>query len=187
MNKIPLDDMELEVMEALTSMKTDQEIGMPDIDQELVRLQNRKPLRRLMPLRRVAAILVTGLLLSGLGYAAIRTSMFTRSWNEPAEPVAEAPATEMQHPATVVPEIRTMGDSIVLFRDVRLDSIMPMVDQHYGVESCFDADSTRAIRLLLKWDKRLPLDDVLRLLNGFERFQIQRYENSLHVSQPVTD
>lgn len=99
--------MELEVMRAFASRKSDQELGMPDVEQELARLKARRsdlPRMggnrggRLSLLRKVAAILVAALMLTGLSYAAVRTSFFTKSWEAPTsstqrDTVLKAPAT----------------------------------------------------------------------------------------------
>ena len=80
-------------------------------------------------------------------------------------------------------EIKTVGDSIVLFKDVRLDSIMIQMDQHYKVESRFADEETKAIRMLLKWNKRKSLDEVLNLLNGFDRLNVRRESDILIIEQ----
>lgn len=133
-------------------------------------------------IHKIAVSIAFILLLSGLSYAVVRTSFFTRSWNEPIEEV-----TTEQTPKTVSSpvkaEIKTVGDSIVLFKDVRLDSIMMQMEQHYKVESRFADEETKAIRMLLKWNKRKSLDDVLNLLNGFDRLNVRRESDILIIEQ----
>ncbi|MDO4822770.1 MAG: DUF4974 domain-containing protein [Bacteroidales bacterium] len=133
-------------------------------------------------IHKIAVSIAFILLLSGLCYAVVRTSFFTRSWNEPIEEV-----TTEQTPKTasspVKAEIKTVGDSIVLFKDVRLDSIMMQMEQHYKVESRFADEETKAIRMLLKWNKRKSLDDVLNLLNGFDRLNVRRESDILIIEQ----
>ena len=116
----------------------------------------------------------------------MRTSFFTRSWNEPlGEATAEpTPKTDSStDSSTVKAEIKVIGDSIVLFKDVRLDSIMMQMEQHYKVESRFADEETKAIRMLLKWNKRKSLDDVLNLLNGFDRLNVRRESDILIIEQ----
>lgn len=195
--KQPEDNMELEVMRAFTSRKSDQEMGMPDVEQELARLKARRSdLPRmggnrgghLSLLRKVAAILVAALMLTGLSYAAVRTSFFTQSWNDtsaedytavsPSSPLSETEAV-----SSATPEMTLVGDSVILFKDVRLDSILMQIDPYYKVESRLTDNELRKIRLLFKWQKQHSLDEVLQRLNGFERFQIRREENTLIVEQ----
>lgn len=202
--KQPENNMELEVMRAFNSRKTDQEIAMPDVEQELSRLKARMATSRspkgedsqasshlyigVHSLRKVAAILVAALVLTSLSYAAVRTSFFTHSWNEANEQVAEpTPNAEPTEQPACKPEITMKGDSIVLFKDVRLDSILMLTDVHYEVESQFNDAELRQIRLLFKWHKQHSLDEVLQRLNGFERFQIRREENNLIVEQPQAE
>lgn len=185
-------------MRAFTSRKSDQEIGMPDVELELARLRaKRSDLSRmkvsrrehLLPLRKVAAILVVALVLTGLSYAAVRTSFFTQSWNEDKTQVVEQKTTDAEPSEQPVckPVITQQGDSIVLFKDVRLDSILMLTDVHYEVKSRFGDDDLRQVRLLFKWHKQHSLDEVLQRLNGFERFQIRREENKLFVEQPQAE
>lgn len=149
-------------------------------EQNIVQLHSSR--KTLSPIRKIAASIAFFLLLSGLSYAVVRTSFFTRSWNEPIEEV-----TTEQTPKTasspVKAEIKTVGDSIVLFKDVRLDSIMMQMEQHYKVESRFADEETKAIRMLLKWNKRKSLDDVLNLLNGFDRLNVRRESDILIIEQ----
>ncbi len=135
-----------------------------------------------LQINKIAASIALFLVLTGLSYAVVRISFFTRSWNEPTKEVI-AEQTPKIDPSTVKPEIKTVGDSIVLFKDVRLDSIMMQMDQHYKVESRFADEQTKAIRMLLKWNKKKPLDEVLNLLNGFERLNVRREDNTLIIEQ----
>lgn len=192
--KQPEDNMELEVMRAFTSRKSDQEMGMPDVEQELARLKARRsdlPRMggsrggRLSLQRKVAAILVAALMLTGLSYAAVRTSFFTQSWNEDKAQVAEvqtADADPTEHTA-YAPEIKMVGDSVILFKDYRLDSIMMQIDKYYQVESQFADAESRSMRLLFKWNRQHSLEEVLERMNGFERFKVRREENKLIVEQ----
>ena len=192
--KQPEDNMELEVMRAFTSRKSDQAMGMPDVEQELARLKARRsdlPRMggsrggRLSLLRKVAAILVAALMLTGLSYAAVRTSFFTQGWNEDKAQVAEvksADADPTEHTA-YAPEIKMVGDSVILFKDFRLDSIMMQIDKYYQVESQFADTESRSMRLLFKWNRQHSLEEVLERMNGFERLKVRREEDKLIVEQ----
>ena len=72
----------------------DKKIGMPDVDAEWKKFEQehsalftentpfatRQNAR--LSLRKIAAILVAVLMLTGFGYAAVRTSFFTKGWDE---------------------------------------------------------------------------------------------------------
>lgn len=149
-------------------------------EQNIVQINSNK--KTLFPMRKIAASIAFFLLLSGLSYALVRTSFFTRSWNAPNEEVT-AEQTPKTDSSPVKAEIKTVGDSIVLFKDVRLDSIMMQMDQHYKVESRFADEEAKAIRMLLKWNKRKSLDEVLNLLNGFDRLNVRRENDILIIEQ----
>lgn len=191
--KQPEDNMELEVMRAFVSQKSDQEIGMPDVEQELARLKARRKdsasaseQHTGISLRKIAAILVATLLLTGLSYAAVRTSFFTQGWDEDKAQVTDVTTTDADPTESIVytPEIKMVGDSVVLFKDFRLDSIMMQIDQHYQVTTRFADESVRGIRMLLKWNPKQPLDEVLDLLNGFERLKVYREKDELIIENP---
>ncbi len=165
---------------------------MPDVDAEWKKFEqeNRSYFAKssgmfMMPLRKIAAILVTALLLTGLGYAAVRTSFFTQGWDEGKAQVAEVNTTDAEPTEHIVytPEIKMVGDTVLLFKDFRLDSIMMQMGEYYQVESQFADDESRSIRLLFKWNKQQSLDEVLERMNGFERFKVRREEDRLIVEQ----
>ena len=191
--KQPEDYMELEVMRAFVSQKSDQEIGMPDVEQELARLKARRKdsasaseQHAGISLRKIAAILVAVLMLTGFGYAAVRTSFFTQAWDEDKAQVTDVTTTDADPTESIVytPEIKMVGDSVVLFKDFRLDSIMMQIDQHYQVTTRFADESVRGIHMLLKWNPKQPLDEVLNLLNGFERLKVYREKDELIIENP---
>ncbi len=154
-------------------------------EQDVVQLHSNR--KTLFSTHKIAASIALFLLLSGLSYAIVRTSFFTRSWNAPTEEVTAEQTQRIDSqkidPTTVKAEIKTVGDSIVLFKDVRLDSIMIQIDQHYKVKSRFADEQTKAIRMLLKWNKRKSLDEVLNLLNGFDRLSVRRENDILIIEQ----
>lgn len=149
-------------------------------EQNIVQINSNK--KTLFPMRKIAASIAFFLLLSGLSYALVRTSFFTRSWNAPTEEATTEQTSKIDS-SNVKAEIKTVGDSIVLFKDVRLDSIMMQMDQHYKVESRFADEETKSIRMLLKWNKRKSLDEVLNLLNGFDRLNVRRESDILIIEQ----
>ena len=181
----------------------DKKIGMPDVDAEWKKFEQehstlfaeKTPFATRqnvgLSLRKIAAILVAVLMLTGFGYAAVRTSFFTKGWDEaPASPKGEDCQTSVANTNENTPPLGEVGrglDTFVLFQDARLDSILMQIDAYYKVESRFADEDLRQIRLLFKWQKQHSLDEVLLRLNGFERFQIRREENTLIVEQPQAE
>ena len=179
----------------------DKKIGMPDVDAEWKKFEQEHSTlftentpfatrqRVGFSLRKIAAILVAVLMLTGFGYAAVRTSFFTKGWDEAP---SDTPKEENLQASVVntnqnTPPLGEVGRESVLFQDARLDSILMQIDVYYKVESRFADEDLRQIRLLFKWQKQHSLDEVLLRLNGFERFQIRRLENTLIVEQPQAE
>ena len=174
----------------MTRDDIDKKIGMPDVNAEWKKFEqeNRSLFARNsrdFSFRKIAAILVAALMLTGLSYAAVRTSFFTQGWNEDKAQVAEvqtADADPTEHTA-YAPEIKMVGDSVILFKDFRLDSIMMQIDNYYQVESQFADAESRSMRLLFKWNRQHSLEEVLERMNGFERFKVRLEEDKLIVEQ----
>lgn len=179
----------------------DKMIGMPDVDAEWEKFEKEhstlftenKPFATRqnvgLSLRKIAAMLVAVLMLTGLSYAAVRTSFFTKGWDEA---LSDSPKEENRQASVVntnqnTPPLGEVGSGSVLFQDARLASILMQIEQYYKVETRFTDESLCQIRLLFKWNKQHSLDEVLLRLNGFERFQIRREENTLIVEQPQAE
>lgn len=191
--KQPENNMELEVMRAFNSRKTDQEIAMPDVEMELSRLKARRQQPSpfvgsswVHSLRKVAAILVAALVLTGLSYAAVHTLISAPSNSTKVEEECQA-STALSSTGQDSSPLGELEGGFILFQDARLDSVMMQIDQYYKVETRFTDENLRQIRLLFKWHKQHSLDEVLQRLNGFERFQIRREENNLIVEQPQAE
>ena len=60
------------------------------------------------------------------------------------------------------------SSSIVVFDDVRLDSIVQVVASHYAKQVVWRNDTLRSLRFLLTWDREGTLDDFIALMNNFE-------------------
>lgn len=179
----------------MTRDDIDKKIGMPDVDAEWKKFEqeNRSLFggnRREFPLRKIAAILVAALMLTGLSYAAVRTSFFTQRWEAPASSTQrESVLTEAPHASRGKDSSQSgeLEKDHVLFDNVRLDSILMQIAPHYKVESYLIGKELQEIRILFKWNKKHSLDEVLQRLNGFERFRIRREENKLIVEQPQAE
>ncbi len=189
--------MELEVMRAFTSLKSDQEIGMPDVEQELARVKSIRRKPTASPLRKIAAILVAALMLTGLGYAAVRTSFFTKGWEAPTNwppqpPIGGAEYNSASEDSPNFLPLKGDGEGqsesgLVLFKNARLDSVVTCIACHYKLRYRFTDESAKGIRMLLKWNKERPVDEVLELLNGFERIKVRCEEDELVIENKTEE
>ena len=178
----------------------DKKIGMPDVDAEWKKFEQEHsalftentPFATRQnvgfSLRKIAAILVAVLMLTGFGYAAVRTFMAPSNSPKGEDSQASSTLSPTGQKSSPLGKLEgAVGDSVILFQDARLDSILMQIDAYYKVESRFADEDLRQIRLLFKWQKQHSLDEVLLRLNGFERFQIRREENTLIVEQPQAE
>lgn len=134
----------------------------------------------LSTLRKVAAVLVGVLLLSGIAYAAInyvRNNQQTtpaRTENTVAAPLNE-PAT-----AQMAVQDSTKTERVV-FEDKELAAMLGEMAAYYGCEVNYRSEAVKKVRLYFTWDKAMEVDDVMAMFNKFERIHITREGKRLTV------
>lgn len=131
-------------------------------------------------LRKVAAVLVGVLLLSGITYAAIR---YVRnvSTTKPVQ-TENAIVTPKHEPATVqmVEQDSTKTERVV-FEDKELVTMLGEMAVYYGCEVSYKSDAVKHVRLYFTWDKAMEVDDVIAMFNKFERIHITKEGKKLTV------
>lgn len=137
---------------------------------------------RLTFMRKIAALFLGIVMLSGFAYAAVRTSFFTQPWS--GQPVAEqvsvpdlAPANLMIIPNDSVP--RPSG--VVTFDNHELADILTSICNAYRVEIVFKDEEQKHIRLHFSYDTKDRLADVIESLNTFEKFRLELKDDKLKV------
>ncbi len=188
---------EIEMLrQAFAQGKTDEEIQMPDAEAELATFMaahknqfERKPLVnverktvRLTFIRKIAALFLGIVMLSGFAYAAVRTSFFTRPWSEEekAEPVVVAdvrPSSLMIVPNDTVPQPK----GVVTFDNHELVDILTSICNAYKVEIVFKNEEQKHIRLHFSYDTKDKLEDVIESLNTFGVFRLELKDKKLNV------
>ncbi|MCR4921199.1 MAG: DUF4974 domain-containing protein [Bacteroidaceae bacterium] len=172
--------------QALEAMITDLD-SCPDTEAAWRRFAQRHPrqtrrsrlLARFMALsklRRIAAIILVAIFLSGLNYAAfsIFRILLPRGGKEPSE-VATVRQRRPQSDDTIPP------DTLFRFDNVQLDSILTMVGRHYGREVVFRDTAARSLRLYTSWHSAQPIEDFVELLREFDAFRLTDEHDTLFV------
>ena len=123
--------------------------------------------RRTHQWRKLAAMFVGFLLLSGLTFAAIQVV------------VRHAQPTANEQTAEANSQLLTPNSSLhspVRFDDVPLDSILSVVSVHYGKAVSFRNGEARALKFITTWHPDAPLTDFIERLNLFDglRLSLQR-------------
>ena len=126
--------------------------------------------------RRVAAVVAVLLVISGLALAAI----FMERRQQPAPPATpHHPTLNTSHPTTITPQTPQPEPQQVLFEDAELQTILQQVGEYYQKKVVFSNDSTRHIRLYIKWNQAESANEMIERLNNFEKVNIKLDGNNI--------
>lgn len=122
------------------------------------------PSRR-VNLRKIAAVLIALLMLSGLTYAAIRMSQNRQDTIE-TEQVIDTVKTV---PANLTPE---GTDKTWTFQNTELQEILEVVTAFYHLRTEYRSEAPRHVRFYVKWDKTEGIQSLVDRLNKSEKVNI---------------
>lgn len=150
--------------------------------------QTAKQLPLWSPMRKVAAVAAV-LVVSGITFAAIH--LVTRS-HQPSdknntELVASHKDSIQQVSAPQKSNIEEKTDSASLaqlplvYENAELQNILTPIAGHFHLQVTYQNESARHIRLFLQLEKNMNLDDIIELLNHFEKVNIRHEGQTLIV------
>lgn len=195
----------IETRQSLDFGKLKEEMKMPSIDAEWEKLkeemkqkeemsqnaetqQTAKQLPLWSPMRKVAAVAAV-LVVSGITFAAIH--LVTRS-HQPSdknntELVASRKDSIQQVSAPQKSNIEEKTDSASLaqlplvYENAELQNILTSIAGHFHLQVTYQNESARHIRLFLQLEKNMNLDDIIELMNHFEKVNIRHEGQTLIV------
>ena len=200
----------VETRQSLDFGKSKEEMKMPSIDAEWEKLKDEMKLKekqqkeemsqnaetqqtaKQLPLwssmRKVAAVAAV-LVVSGITFAAIH--LVTRS-HQPSdkyntELVASRKDSIQQFSAPQKSNIEEKSDSASLaqlplvYENAELQNILTPIAGHFHLQVTYQNESARHIRLFLQLEKNMSLDDIIELLNHFEKVNIRHEGQTLIV------
>ena len=190
--KMPSIDAEWEKLKE--EMKQKEEQQKDDMKQEDEMKQNAETQQtaKLFPLwspmRKVAAVAAV-LVVSGITFAAIH--LVTRS-HQPSdknntELVASHKDSIQQVSAPQKSNIEEKTDSASLaqlplvYENAELQNILTPIAGHFHLQVTYQNESARHIRLFLQLEKNMSLDDIIELMNHFEKVNIRHEGQTLIV------
>lgn len=140
------------------------------------------------PMRKVAAV-VAVLVVSGITFAAIHlvTRSHQPSDNNNTELVASQKDSIQQVSAPQKSNIEEKTDSASLaqlplvYENAELQNILTPIAGHFHLQVTYQNESARHIRLFLQLEKNMSLDDIIELLNHFEKVNIRHEGQTLIV------
>lgn len=191
--------LQVETRQSLDFAKSKEKMKMPSIDAEWEKLkdetkqnaetqQTAKQLPLWSPMRKVAAVAAV-LVVSGITFAAIH--LVTRS-HQPSdknntELVASHKDSIQQVSAPQKSNIEEKTDSASLaqlplvYENAELQNILTPIAGHFHLQVTYQNESARHIRLFLQLEKNMNLNDIIELLNHFEKVNIRHEGQTLIV------
>ena len=131
--------------------------------------------------KKIAALFIGVLILSGITYAAIHMI----SGNTQSVQEEQTVAVEKVQPSTINAQLSEPADSTVLrpmvFENAELGTILREVAAFYQCEVVYKKEKTKHIRLFFTWDKKQTIDNIIDTFNKFERINITRHDKILIV------
>ena len=195
----------IEIRQSLDFAKSKEEMKLSSIDAEWEKLKEEKQQKEEMsqdaetqqtakqlplwsPMRKVAAVAAV-LVVSGITFAAIH--LVTRS-HQPSdknntELVASQKDSFQQVSAPQKSNIEEKTDSASLaqfplvYENAELQNILSPIAGHFHLQVTYQNESARHIRLFLQLEKNMSLDDIIELMNHFEKVNIRHEGQTLIV------
>ena len=132
------------------------------------------------PIKKIAAMFIGVLMLSGIAYAAYHVA-----YNTAGKSSASSQQTEIRSQRQQAETQSVAGDepqtAPIVYEDAELATILGDVAAYYQVEVVYRQEASRHIRLYYTWDKQATIDDVIDTFNKFERIHITRDNKKLIV------
>ena len=195
----------IEIRQSLDFAKSKEEMKLPSIDAEWEKLKEEKQQKEDMnqnaetqqtaklfplwsPMRKVAAVAAV-LVVSGITFAAIHliTRSHQASDNSNTELVSSHKNSIQQVSAPQKSNIEEKTDSASLaqlplvYENAELQNILTPIAGHFHLQVTYQNESARHIRLFLQLEKNMSLDDIIELMNHFEKVNIRHEGQTLIV------
>ena len=150
--------------------------------------QTAKQLPLWSPMRKVAAVAAV-LVVSGITFAAIHlvTRSHQASDKNNTELVSSRKDSIQQVSAPQKSNIEEKTDSASLaqlplvYENAELQNILTPIAGHFHLQVTYQNESARHIRLFLQLEKNMSLDDIIELMNHFEKVNIRHEGQTLIV------
>ena len=173
--------------EQLDQMLNDDSIPTPGAEEEWQRFERKelRAKRRTSPLRKIAAMFIGTLLLSGITYAAIH--LWKNANSTPSETPSQPTIVSPVENDTIAPAFKERSDSVsksmspIVYEDTELSTMLNDIAAHYQYEVIYQNENSKHVRLYFTWDKTAPIEDVIGTFNKFERIHITQENRQLIV------
>lgn len=172
------DNMEIEIMEAFTSMKSDREIGMPDIEQELAKLTERMETRASSLSRKIASTIAVLVAISGIAVAAVVNHQAIVNFFSGNKETTVSAENRLQ---STTSDSIAATPKVVKFENSELAEIMSSISNTYKTDVTFKDVEKKHIHLHFQYYTSDKLEQVIISLNMFEKIDVKLVDGKLEV------
>ncbi len=162
--------------EQLDQMFDEVNIPVPEASREWMRFEKK---RSGFPILKIAASIISVLMLSGIAYATI--AHFIETDEKPKTVITERKTeinkVEKAYGMKVVPT----KNAPVEFNNVELQQIMKYVSDNYNIKVEFKNNDARTIRFYLQWEADNTLQEIIDKINHFEKVRLTLNEETITI------
>ena len=162
--------------EQLDQMLDEVNTPVPDAKREWMRFEKK---RSGFPILKIAASIISVLMLSGIAYATI--AHFIETDEKPKAIITESEPDVDKAEKTYDMEMPPTKKAPVEFNNVELQQIMKYVSDSYNVKVEFKNNNARTIRFYLQWEADNTLQEIIDKINHFEKVRLTLNEETITI------
>ena len=132
-------------------------------------------------LRKIAAIFIGILMISGIALAAIHISRYVYSNRDAAELQSPTQETRISNSNQQTVQTDSISTEPKLYDNVPLGEIFQDISNHYNVKVVYQNEDAPRLRLFYRWKPEYTLEKVVEMMNNFEWIQIQAENDTLFI------
>lgn len=183
----------VETRQAFDFDKSNEEMKMPSVDEEWKKLKEEKlkstKVAFLWSATRKVAAIAAVLIISGFTFAAIHLALLSRQTSDKnnTELMAAGNDSVLEVSFTRKANIEEKSDSAsiakfpLVYENAELQNILTPIAKHFHLKVTYQNESVRHIRLFLQLREDMSIDDIITLMNHFEKVNIRREGQTLIV------
>ena len=172
--------------EQMDQMLNEVEVSVPDANEVWQEWKNSEDTTKShssflfnSPWRKIAAMFIGVLILSGIAYAALHIDSNTDS--KPKVAVTQRKPNVKKVKKTHGFAMAPTKKAPVIYNNVELQQIMQCIADGYGVKVTFKNETARTLRFYLQWDSDDTLQDIIDRINHFEKVHLTLSDETITI------
>lgn len=172
--------------EQMDQMLNEVEVSVPDANEVWQEWKNSEDTTKShssflfnSPWRKIAAMFIGVLILSGIAYAALHIDSNTDS--KPKVAVTQRKPNVKKVKKTHGFAMAPTKKAPVIYNNVELQQIMQYIADGYGVKVAFKNEAARTLRFYLQWDSDDTLQDIIDRINHFEKVHLTLSDETITI------